>query len=135
MQILYAPTGLKMDYELVKIGLSVFNLLLTCGVGLFAWSDRKDRATMESIKELERVVAKKLDEKAQRISKLEMDLREVPSRNELVRIHERLDEMASSINTRLEAMNDSSSKGRQETALLLGKLLGAVEQMNGGKNS
>jgi hypothetical protein len=124
-----------MDYELVKIGLSVFNLLLTCGVGLFAWSDRKDRATMESIKELERVVAKKLDEKAQRISKLEMDLREVPSRNELVRIHERLDEMASSINTRLEAMNDSSSKGRQETALLLGKLLGAVEQMNGGKNS
>lgn len=106
-----------MDYELIKMALMALNMLMTLALWLFALNDRKQRATTQSIKELERHVAEKFDDKCARIAKVEADLKAMPTRDELIRIHQRIDEL-----------NDNS----KETNLLLGQLIGQIKQMNGG---
>lgn len=103
-----------MDIEHIKIIVTCLNFLLVVGLGFINWNDRKQRATTKSIEELH----KKVDEKCQRIAKLEGELKGLPAREELTRIHERIDEL---------------NKGNQETNLLLGQLLGQIKQMNEAK--
>jgi hypothetical protein len=130
-----------MDAELVKISISLFNLLLTCAVGIFAWTDRKHRATTESIKDLEKVMMKKFDAKEVRLAKIEADLKVIPAREELIRIHERIDSENKVIrgefgkmNERLDKIVERSTESSQNTSLLLGQVLGQLKQINEGKS-
>lgn len=103
-----------MDYELIKTCAVVLNMVCTGVVGLIAVDAKKQRATTESIKELH----KRIDDKCLRIALLEGELKASPTRDELTRIHERIDEL---------------NQGNQETNLLLGQLLGQIKQMNEAK--
>ena len=119
-----------MDYELIKIGITFFNLILTIGVGIVAWSDRKQRATTKSITDLGNQVTEKLNAKCVRISKLESTISGLPTREELVRVHERIDEEYKVLQVKMDSLSKDVNSSSKETTLLIGKLIGQVEQMN-----
>ncbi|TAN71600.1 MAG: hypothetical protein EPN17_00920 [Methylobacter sp.] len=122
-----------MDYELIKMVLMALNMLMTLALWRFSVNDRKQRATAESIKELDKTVTKKFEEKAARLAKVESELRTLPSRDELIRLHERIDKEYLIINEKLERMSTDLNKNNKDTTLLLGRLIGQVDQMNEAK--
>lgn len=115
-----------MDQETLKMALMVLNMLLTAMLWLFSLADRKHRATTQSIKEVEQKLEERLSQntdkierklliKCERISKMESEMQVIPRREELVRLHTRIDEI--------------NETGKQ-TNLMLGELVGQVRQMN-----
>lgn len=104
-----------MDMEVLKIGILIINMLMTVALWLFAFNSRKEQATNKSIKDLELSVNARFDAKCQRLAKVEARLEAAPNREELIRIHERID-----------SLND----GISQTTLLIGQVLGQVKQMN-----
>jgi polyribonucleotide nucleotidyltransferase len=108
-----------MDADTIKLLLSGLNILLTLALWIFALYNQKHSATNQAIKDLEKSVADRFSAKCERISKVEAGLKAFPSREELVRIHERIDDM-----------QDEQSK----TNLLIGQVLGQLKQMNFNKS-
>ncbi|NOR71619.1 MAG: hypothetical protein GQ532_18350 [Methylomarinum sp.] len=108
-----------MDMEAIRLSLTVLNMVISAAVWIFVWQARKSQVTQDSVKSLEDSVAKRFDNKGIRISKLEADLKALPSSIEIVRIHERIDD---------------SIKSNQETQLLIGELIGQIKQMNVERN-
>jgi len=104
-----------MDYDLLKIGATVINMVVNIGLFIFALSIKKSQATTQSIKDLETAVNKKLEDKCLRISRVEADISSIPRRDELIRLHQRIDGVIECGNT---------------TNLLIGQLLGQIKQMN-----
>lgn len=113
--------------EWIKLGLSVLSFLTSVGMFIYVRSDRKERATVKSIDDLKESVNKRFSEKCDRISKLEGDVNRIPSRaefdaaqergrQEIVRIHQRIDEINSGIKT---------------SQLMIGELIGITK---GAKN-
>lgn len=100
-----------MDYELIKTGALVLSMLSNCVIGAIAIDARRQRVTTKAIDELH----KRIDEKCLRLARLEGELKAAPSRDELMRIHERIDEL---------------NLGNKETNLLLGKVAGQIDQMS-----
>jgi hypothetical protein len=120
-----------MDYETAKVIMIIFNMVMTLVLTISSFVGRRQRATVKSIKDLEDKVMTKLDEKALRIQKIEIDLQKMPSNehlnkereiasHEIIRIHERID----SLNTTA-----------QQTQLLLGEVYGQLKQLNSSRNS
>ena len=104
-----------MDMEFIKLGLTVFNMLISAAVWLFVWQDRKQRVTRDSIHNLEKSVAERFDAKCLRLARLEAEFKALPTSSEIIRIHERIDELG---------------KGNQQTQLMIGELIGQIKQMN-----
>ncbi|RLA20265.1 MAG: hypothetical protein DRQ62_10790 [Gammaproteobacteria bacterium] len=104
-----------MDIAILKLSLTVLNMLISAAVWLFVWQDRKSRVTRDSIKSLEQSVHERFESKCLRLSKLEAELNSLPRSIEILRIHERIDD---------------SIKSNQETQLLIGELIGQIKQMN-----
>ena len=132
-----------MDMDYLKIGIAIANVLLTLALWMFAFNSRKQQATTQSIKDLEanvndrfeanclRIaklesdittnVNERFEAKCLRIAKLESDVAAIPGKDEIVRVHERLDDL-------FKIYNENA----QTTNLLLGKLSGQIQQMNAG---
>jgi len=104
-----------MDMDVIKLALTVLNMLITAGVWIFVWQEKKTRVTRDSIQSLEDKVDKRFDRKCVRISKLESDFKSLPSNSEIIRIHERIDVL---------------NQGNQTTQLMIGELIGQIKQMN-----
>lgn len=113
-----------MDTEWLKIALTVFNMLVTFGVGIFAWQVRRQQITAASIAEMDRrltqsivdqgkEISAKLEKKHERISTLERDIGNLPTKSDIVRLHERMDCML---------------KDSKEMMLMLGDIAGQVKQ-------
>lgn len=103
-----------MDSEFIRNGLMALQWLTTCWLAFYTITTNKQRASNKTVEELH----KRIDEKCERIAKIEGDLKAAPTRQEVTRIHERIDEI---INT------------SRENNLLLGQVLGQLKQINGGK--
>lgn len=121
--------------EWIKLGLSILSFLGSIAVFVYVRSDRNQRATVKSINDLQDQmnnrfgdVDKHLSSKAERLARLEGELKAIPtreqfdrereiSRNEIIRIHERIDDIA---------------KSSQQSQLLLGQVLGELKQLNKG---
>ena len=106
-----------MDYEGIKLTLTVINMLATSAIWVFVWLDSRRRVTVSSIESLESSVTKRFEAKCLRISKLEAELRAVPTKEDIIRIHERLDETV---------------KDSRTMVLLMGEISGQIKQMNEG---
>jgi|GEM_PF-1525460 len=129
-----------MDNEIIKNLLMLLQWLTTCALAVYAHNIGKQRATTESINQ----IRDKLAEKCLRIAKLEAQL---PSRNELIRLHERMDREAKEMHVELSKVNDRLDDMRQsqnerldliardskESSLLLGQVLGQLKQINEDK--
>lgn len=120
-----------MDYEDAKVAMIVFNMVLTLGLTIASVIGRKQRATASSIKALEINVMKKLSEKAERITRIEIDMQKIPSQEafekardlsgrEIIRLHERID-----------TLNQTA----QQTQLLLGEVYGQLKQLNSNRGN
>jgi hypothetical protein len=115
-----------MDAEIVRNWLMAINMLVSASVWLFVFLDRRQHARIETINKLEAKIVEiigkleakydaKLDDCRNRISSLEAELKSTPNRQELVRMHERIDEVFQNIQT---------------TQLMIGELSGQIKQMN-----
>lgn len=115
-----------MDYETAKVVMIVFNMILTLALTISSVIGRRQRATVSSIKELEAKVMERLDAKSAHISRIEVDMQKLPSfdhfervreisNHEIVRLHERMDDL---------------QKAAHDTQLLLGDLNGQLKQLN-----
>lgn len=127
--------------EWIKLGLSVLSFLGSIAVFVYVRSDRNQRATVKSINDLAESVNlrfkasddamnNRFNAKTERISRLEVEIKAIPTRdqlerereiarNEIIRIHERIDEI---------------NKSSQQTQLLLGQVLGELKQLNKGQS-
>lgn len=130
--------------EWIKLGLSILSFLGSIAVFIYVRADRNRRATVKSITELAESVNqratvksitdltdsvnKRFSDKCERISRLEGEMKAIPTRDQLerereiargevIRIHERIDEI---------------NKSTQQTQLLLGQVLGELKQLNKG---
>jgi hypothetical protein len=106
---------MPMDAEIVRNWLMAINMLVSASVWLFVFLDRRQHATVETINKLEVKLETKLDDCRNRIAHLEGELKGTPNRQELVRMHERIDEVFQNIQT---------------TQLMIGELSGQLKQMN-----
>ena len=115
--------------EWIKLGASIVAMLFSGATFIYVQLDKRQRATVKSIDELKESVDKRFDDKCNRIAKLEGKLNRIPdrpefdaaqerSRNEIVRIHARIDEIG---------------KSSQSTNLLIGQVLGEIKQLNKGQ--
>lgn len=127
--------------EWIKLGLSVLSFLGSIAVFVYVRSDRNQRATVKSINDLaesvnlrlkasDDVMNNRFNAKSERLSRLEVELKAIPTReqmerereiarSEVIRIHERIDEI---------------NKSTQQTQLLLGQVLGELKQLNKGQS-
>lgn len=115
--------------EWIKLGASIVAMLFSGATFIYVQLDKRQRATVKSIDELKASVNKRFDDKCARITKLETELNRIPTRSEfdlaqergrteIVRIHERIDEI---------------NKNSQNANLLLGQVLGELKQLNKGQ--
>lgn len=101
-----------MDYELIKTAVLALNMLLTVSLAGLSYSERRQRATLK-------VLEKRLDEKCVRLAKLEAEIKDFPTKIELVRVHERIDVLITDFN-----------KNSRENNLLLGEISGQIKQIS-----
>ena len=104
-----------MDYELPKLILMSANVLLTICVWLKANGDNKDKATKSSIDRVEESFKTELKAVEYRVNALESHIGGLPSHNDLVRLHERIDVLL---------------KGQAEANMLLGDVAGQLKQVS-----
>ena len=109
--------------EWIKLCLSILSFIVSIAMFVYVRSDRQQRATVKSITELSESVAKRFNEKCNRISYLEAEFGKIPTRaefdaaqergrNEIIRIHTRIDEI---------------NEGIKQTQLMLGELYGMAK--------
>jgi hypothetical protein len=102
-----------MDYELFKIIIPLVSVLITIILWLATARENKEKATISSIDRIEENLEGKINGVSHRVSLLERDIAKVPSHEDIVRIHERIDNM---------------DKSQSQTNLLLGDLSGQIKQ-------
>lgn len=106
--------------EWIKLIWLVLGPIINLALFAYIRADRSQRATVKSIDELKESVNKRFSEKCDRISRLEGDIRAIPTRaefdaerergrQEIVRIHQRIDEI---------------NEGIKQSQLMLGELIG-----------
>lgn len=123
--------------EWIKLGLSVLSFLGSIAVFIYVRADRNQRATVKSISDLQGYintrlsdVDKEISAGTERMARLEGEVKAIPTReqfdrerevarNEIIRIHERIDDIA---------------KSSQQSQLLLGQVLGELKQLNTGSH-
>lgn len=108
-----------MDLEIIKTMLGVVNMGVTAAIWLYVRTDNKNRATVDSIKQLERDMLSRYGEKCAKLASLEGELKTIPTREQfdqqVVRIHARIDEI---------------NQNTRNTALMIGELMGYVKQQS-----
>jgi hypothetical protein len=116
--------------EWLKLAASIIAMLFSAATFVYVQLDKKQRATVKSIDDLKDSVDKRFDGEAVRISRIEGELNRIPTRSEfdiaqergrveIVRIHERIDEI---------------NKNSQNTNLMIGQVLGELKQLTKGQD-
>jgi hypothetical protein len=86
-----------METQHIALSISAANFMLTWGVALYMYLANKNKATNSRIGELERDMEAKLDAHADRLARVEQDLRHAPTHDDLKRLHARIDDLAGGI--------------------------------------
>ena len=104
-----------MDYELIKLLILVINTLATAGIWVFVRYSSRNKHMDEKLEKMEQAFKKEMAEKCQRISTLEKAVAAMPTRDEVVRIHERLDKVG---------------EDTGQMMLMLGEISGQIKQIS-----
>ncbi len=115
-----------MNYEFIKLAISILNFVGLILGFFYVRLERKDTATTQSIDDLKEAVHEDFKEVRERQNRMETELSRIPTRSEfdqerergrleIVRIHERIDEI---------------NNGIKQSQLMLGELIGMTK---GGK--
>lgn len=109
--------------EWIKLAVSVVALIFSIGTFFYVQRDKKERASAKALDDFKREVNEKLTKKCDRITRLETEIGRIPTRaefeaaqergrKEIVRIHERIDEI---------------NEGIKNSQLMLGELIGITK--------
>ncbi len=98
-----------MDTQHIALTISAANFVLTWGVALYMYLVNKSKVTNARIGELERDMDSKLDAHADRLARLEQDVRHAPTHDDIKRIHTRIDDAAGALK-RLEGEFGGASR-------------------------
>lgn len=109
-----------MTIEYIKLGISLFNILLTVALFVYVRIDRTQRATVQSINELEIAIHQRMEAKEQRLHHLEAAMSRLPTREEIDRERDRFSAEVIRIHERVDEIN----KGIKDMQLMLGELYG-----------
>jgi archaellum component FlaC len=82
-----------MDYELIKLVLTLVNMLVTAAIGVKVWLDSRQRVTVGMIKENDDKAGKRMERIENDIDRLEKDIAAWPSHEIIRRLHSRIDEI------------------------------------------
>lgn len=77
-----------MDYDMIKTGILVVNMIASCIIGFFFMLDRRDRVTQEAMKKLEIDTNNKIEQLRSNIKDSEKK-----HDSEVVALHKRMDTM------------------------------------------
>ena len=102
-----------MDYELIKITIPLVGLAITVILWLATARESKDKATISSIDRIEETLDGKINAVGNRVTLLERDIANVPSKEDIVRIHERIDTMSHSLSSTNLLIGDLSGQFKQ----------------------
>lgn len=103
------------DPEIIRNWLMAINMLSSAAVFLFVFIDRRHHASSDSIRRLDDKIDHKLNEFQLRLGQAEADIKQVPAAADIVRLHDRIDEI---------------HRDTQQTNLMIGKLMGQIEEMS-----
>jgi len=106
--------------EIIKLLLQASTLLVSLGTAFYVQHDRRQRATVKSIEDLTKSMEKRFDSKEIRLSRLENEMSRIPNRHE----YERAQELGREEIVRIHARIDEINKGIQDSQLMIGKLIG-----------
>jgi hypothetical protein len=102
-----------MDYELIKIVIPLISVFVTVILWLSTARESKDKATISSIDRIEETLDGKIDSVSNRVSLLERDIVNLPTKDDIVRIHERIDKIGDSLNGTNLLIGDLSGQFKQ----------------------
>jgi hypothetical protein len=82
-----------MDYELIKLVLTLVNMLVTAAIGVKVWLDSRHRVTVAMIRDNDERSAKRMERIENDIDRLEKDVAAWPNHEIIRRLHVRIDEL------------------------------------------
>lgn len=103
-----------LELDLVKTVAIITNLVLTISVLFYTHAKEKDKATKSSIDRVERNLEARIEATNDRVNNLEKEVVQLPSNDEIVRLHERMDKLISSL---------------METNMLLHEMSGEIKHL------
>lgn len=118
-----------MSLEWMKLVLSVANFLgLVLGF-FYVRLERKDTATIKSIEELRDVTDQRLKAKCERISRLEIELSRIPTRDEYNKAQARMEDHIKGVYDRINEVQRSNQDANQSINLSLGTIIGQLKNI------
>lgn len=98
-----------MDYEAWRFWIDILQALLTAGIGVYVWLVNRTRVNAARIRKMEDDIDGRLDDTEHRLTKVETAVEHGPSRQDLGKIHKRLDEVAQTV-SRIEGENHAMAR-------------------------
>lgn len=86
-----------MNIEEMKLAFQVVQFILTGAIGVYVYLTNKNKVTNDRISAFETDVDKKFDDHGQRITRVETLVGNVPSHSDLADLHEKINEVAGSM--------------------------------------
>jgi hypothetical protein len=123
-----------MTIEWIKLGLSVLNFVGLILGFFYVRLERKDTATNKSIEELRSYADKRFDDKCTRISRLEIEVSRIPTRDEFDKSQRRMEEQVKLVYDRINEINKSNQDANRDINLSLGTIIGQLKGLSGDKH-
>ncbi|GAB6040143.1 hypothetical protein [Endothiovibrio diazotrophicus] len=108
-----------MNYEAARFWFELTQLGLTTLLGVYVYITSRERVTTNRIQQLESEVDTRLDEHAERLSRVEEAVRQGPSHDDIGRVHHRLDLLSGELKQLIGEFKGTHETLRQIQAYLL----------------
>lgn len=82
-----------MDYGALRFWFDVVQVVGTIAIGVYVWLANRQRVTTQSIRQLEHDVDERLDDHGTRLSRLEEEVRHLPTHNDIGGVFKRIDQI------------------------------------------
>lgn len=86
-----------MDWGLWKVAADVIQFAITSAVGIYVWAVNRNRVTNERISTLQSDMDDRLDDHADRLARVEEQVRHAPDDADIARVHARIDEVSGAL--------------------------------------
>ncbi len=123
-----------MTIEYIKLGLSILNFVGLILGFFYVRLERKDTVTTQAIEELRSYTDKRFDDKCSRISRLEIEVSRIPTRDEFDKSQRRMEEHIKSVYDRINEINKSNQDANRDINLSLGTIIGQLKGLSGDRH-
>lgn len=111
-----------MSVETVKLAFDVVQTLMIAVIGIMNWLNNRQRVTNQTINKLETGIDTRLDDHAERLTRLEQDVKNAPNHNDLAEIYREMRKMADTL-----AKMNASLASQESTLNALNQQVGRMD--------